>query len=61
MIEELKGSETKHVMDLWHNDPLSMYINCVNFAVFSSTSGVGIAWEHFNSSQPLVSSIVKFH
>ena len=55
------GSETNHVMNLWHNDPLGMYINCVNFAVFCATSGLGIAVEHLRSSQPLVSSIVRFH
>ena len=55
------GSETKHVMNLWHEDPLGMYDNCLNFAVFCATSGVGISLEHFNSSQPLVSSIIRFH
>ena len=55
------GSEAKHVMNLWDNDPLGMYTNCINFAVFCATSGVGISLEHFNSSQPLVSSIMRFH
>ena len=38
-----------------------MYINCLNFAVFSTTSGLVIAVEDFKSSQPLVSSIVRFY
>ena len=48
-------------MNLWNNDPLQMYINCVNFAVFCATSGLGIALEHFKARQSLVSSIVRFH
>ena len=49
------------VMDLWFNDPLQLYTNVVNFAVFCATSGLGICLEDIRSKQPLIASVVKFH
>jgi len=60
-IIALTHSETETVMSLWFKNPLEMYINCVNFAVFCVTSGLGISLEHLRSSQPLAASIVRFH
>uniref|UniRef100_UPI001C0766A2 hypothetical protein n=1 Tax=Acinetobacter baumannii TaxID=470 RepID=UPI001C0766A2 len=40
-------SEEDTVENLWKNDPLKMYINCVNFAVFCATSGLGICVKFF--------------
>ena len=40
---------------------LQFYMNCLHFAVFCATSGLGIALEHFKARQPLVSSIIRFH
>ena len=60
-IPGLSGSALKTVWLLWNNDPLGLYTNCVNFAVFCATSGLRILLEHLRSSKPLVASIVRFH
>ena len=52
---------TNEIMKYWKNDPLQLYICCVNFAVFCATSGLGIALEHFKGKDPLVASIIRFH
>ena len=40
---------------------LKFYVNCINFAVFCSTSGLGLSIEHFKSTSPLINSIIRFH
>ena len=55
------GSETDDVFQKLKNDPLQLYQNCVNFAVFCATSGLGISVEHFKVAKPLTSSLMRFH
>ena len=40
---------------------LQFYTNCLNFAVWASTSGLGISYQHFTTSSPLINSIMRFH
>ena len=55
------GSETDDFFRKLKNDPLQLYQNCVNFAVFCATSGLGISVEHFKVAKPLMTSIIRFH
>ena len=55
------GSETDDVFQKLKNDPLQLYQNCVNLAVFCATSGLGISVEHFKVTKPLTSSLMRFH
>ena len=60
-IHGLSRSDRETVWPLWKNNPLELYTNCVNFAVFCASSGLGISLEHLRSRQPLAASIARFH
>ena len=52
---------TDEIMHQWNNDPLQIYACCINFAVFCSTSAIGISMEQILSKHPLKASILRFH
>ena len=49
------------IMQKWKNDPMQIYACCVNFAVFCSTSALGISLEQILSKHPLEARIIRFH
>ena len=52
---------TKRLIHVMEGRTLEAHPNMVNFAVFCSTSALGIAQEHFKHKQPLFASLIRFH
>ena len=49
------------IVEWWNSDPLKFYQNQLNFVTWCSTTGCGVSDEHLSHSNPMISSLFKFH